>query len=105
MGLFVALFCSVLFFILTPSILLRIPKNGSKYTVAAVHAFVFGVVFFLLHKFIWRVGNDLGNMMNPPVTMNKEHFSLQEGKGGSGGRSSSGGHGGHGGHDGHKKKP
>jgi hypothetical protein len=80
MSLFVALFSAVLFFILTPSILLRIPKNGSKYTVAAVHALVFGIVFFLLHKFIWRLGNDLGNMMNPPVTVNKDNFSLQEGK-------------------------
>jgi hypothetical protein len=35
---------AILFFVLTPGILLRLPKNGNKYTVAAVHAFVFSAL-------------------------------------------------------------
>lgn len=43
------LLAAVLFFLLTPNILLRIPKNGNKYTVAGVHAIVFTLVLYLLH--------------------------------------------------------
>jgi hypothetical protein len=45
-----ALFVAVLFFLLTPGILLRLPPGGSKYTVAAVHAVVFVIVYHLTHK-------------------------------------------------------
>jgi len=55
MGLIVSIYAAILFFILTPSILLRLPKNGSKYTVALVHAVVFGLLFWLTHKFVWRM--------------------------------------------------
>jgi len=41
-----------LFFILTPNIFLRIPKNGSKMTVAFVHAIVFGLAIFFVQKFM-----------------------------------------------------
>jgi len=55
MSIFVSLYAGILFFILTPSILLRIPSNGSKYTVALVHAVIFGIIFYLTHKHIWRL--------------------------------------------------
>jgi hypothetical protein len=56
MSLIVSLYAAVLFFILTPSILLRIPKSGSKWVVAAVHALVFGVIFYFTNKLVWRLG-------------------------------------------------
>lgn len=56
MSLIVSLYAAVLFFILTPSILLRIPKSGSKWVVAAVHAIVFGVIFYFTNKLVWRLG-------------------------------------------------
>jgi hypothetical protein len=56
MSLIVSLYAAVLFFILTPSILLRIPKSGSKWVVAAVHALVFGVIFHFTNKLVWRLG-------------------------------------------------
>jgi hypothetical protein len=56
MSLFVILFSALLFFVLTPGVFIRIPQNGSKYTVAAVHAAVFALIFGLSHKFIWRLG-------------------------------------------------
>jgi hypothetical protein len=49
-NLYMALFVAVLFFLLTPGILLRLPPGGSKYTVAAVHAVVFVIVYHLTHK-------------------------------------------------------
>ena len=56
MSLIVSLYAAVLFFILTPSILLRIPKSGSKWVVAAVHALVFGLIFHFTNKVVWRLG-------------------------------------------------
>jgi hypothetical protein len=59
MSLLVILFSALLFFVLSPGILLRLPKNGDKYTVAGVHALVFALVFGLTHKFVWRLGRRL----------------------------------------------
>jgi hypothetical protein len=39
---------ALLFFLLTPGVLLSLPPGGGLYTVAAVHA----IVFALAHKFI-----------------------------------------------------
>ena len=44
------LYVAVLFYVLTPGILLRIPSNGSKMTVAAVHAVVFAVLYHFTYK-------------------------------------------------------
>ena len=52
MKIIISLFAGLLFFLLTPNILLRLPKNGSKYTVAGVHAVVFALAIYLLHLFL-----------------------------------------------------
>jgi hypothetical protein len=56
MSLIVSIYAAVLFFLLTPAILLRLPPGGSKYTVAAVHAIVFALLFHFTHKLVWRLG-------------------------------------------------
>lgn len=56
MSLLVILYSAVLFFILSPGILLRIPTNGDKFTVAGVHAVVFALLFGLTYKFVWKLG-------------------------------------------------
>jgi hypothetical protein len=50
-----SLYVAVLFFILTPAVLLRIPKKGSKYMVAGVHAIVFALLLHFTGKFVWNV--------------------------------------------------
>ena len=40
----------ILFIALTPSVLLRFPKNGSMMKVAAVHAALFGFIIFIWKK-------------------------------------------------------
>lgn len=60
MNIIVALYCALLFFLLTPSVLLRLPPNGGKFTVAAVHALVFGVVIFFTQHAVWRWSTTLG---------------------------------------------
>lgn len=48
------LFVAALFYVLTPGILLTLPKGGSKMMVAATHALVFAVVFSLVHKSVFH---------------------------------------------------
>jgi hypothetical protein len=47
-----SLFAGLLFFLLTPNVLLRLPKNGSKITVAILHAIVFSVILYFYQVFI-----------------------------------------------------
>jgi len=42
-------------FLLTPSVLVRLPPSGSKYTVAAFHGLVFALVFHFTHKTVWQL--------------------------------------------------
>lgn len=46
---------AVLFFVLSPSILFQLPKNGNKYTVAATHALIFVAILFLMSKLVGNV--------------------------------------------------
>ena len=67
---------AILFFVLTPSVIVRLPKNGSKYTVAAAHALIFGFALyftkFLLNKFVHYEGFKEGN--RPPATPYPGHI-------------------------------
>jgi hypothetical protein len=47
-----SVFVAVLFFLLTPGILLSLPPKSSKYVVAFVHAIVFAVVLHFSGSFI-----------------------------------------------------
>jgi hypothetical protein len=48
------LYSVVLFFVLTPGVLLRLPPGGSAMTVALTHAVVFGLVFSFTSKMVLR---------------------------------------------------
>jgi hypothetical protein len=51
MRLYVAIYAAILFFALSPNILLRIPRNGSKIATAFVHSIVFGLIFWVTQTF------------------------------------------------------
>lgn len=51
----VAFYSAILFFLLSPGILLRLPSNGGKMTVAAVHAVVFALLLYLTSGYVWRL--------------------------------------------------
>ena len=53
--LLLSLYFAVLFFVLSPGILLSLPPGGSKVTVAATHAVVFALVYTLTHKMVWNM--------------------------------------------------
>ena len=64
MSLLVSLYAALLFFLLTPAILVSLPPKGGKFTVAAVHALVFALIFHFTHKLVWRFGVSLEGMAN-----------------------------------------
>jgi hypothetical protein len=67
--LYMILFTAVLFYALTPGVLLRLPQGGSKMAVAATHAVVFALVYQVTHKmvskFIGREGFEASGSPSP----------------------------------------
>jgi hypothetical protein len=55
MNLNVAIFSGILFFVLSPNVFLRLPSNGSKITVAAFHAAIFGLIFFFTENIVSKL--------------------------------------------------
>ena len=47
-------FTAILFFLLTPGILLSLPPGGSRVIVAIVHTIVFALVYHYTHKMAWN---------------------------------------------------
>jgi len=47
---FIFLFSAILFYLLTPSILLTIPKKSNKYVIALVHSIIFATILFCTYK-------------------------------------------------------
>ena len=62
MNFVVAIYCALLFYVLSPGIFLRLPANGSKMMVAAVHATVFGLVLYFTQKMVWKLSVGLEGM-------------------------------------------
>ena len=63
MNLVVAIYSAILFFVLSPGVLLRLPSNGSKFMVAGVHALVFALVLYFTAGFVWRMSMTMGMPM------------------------------------------
>ena len=49
------LFTAVLFVVLTPGVLVKLPPGGSMLTVAFVHGLIFALVYHVTHKAVWRM--------------------------------------------------
>jgi hypothetical protein len=88
----VSIYAALLFFILTPGILLKLPTSamfsklpikGNRPTViAAVHALVFGLIFYLTKPIIWRLGvrlegfSELKGEIKTAVDMTKDKTAV-----------------------------
>jgi high-affinity Fe2+/Pb2+ permease len=64
----VSIYIAILFFVLTPGILLSLPPKGSKMVVAATHAIVFALVFHFTGKMVWQASMS----MSAPPAVTKE---------------------------------
>ena len=67
---FMFVFVALLFFVLSPGVLLSLPPKGSKITVAIVHALVFALVFTFTHKLVWNWGVSKGWISKEAFTEN-----------------------------------
>ena len=65
MNLVIAIYMVVLFFVLTPGILLTRPSGASKKMVALTHGIVFVAIWWLTHKYVWKLSLKLEGMTNP----------------------------------------
>jgi hypothetical protein len=54
MNILMLAYAALLFVVLTPGVLLRLPSNGSKMTVALTHGAIFGVVWYFTNKMVSR---------------------------------------------------
>jgi hypothetical protein len=59
----------LLFFVLTPGILLSLPPKGSKVVVALTHAFVFALVWHFTNKMVWKATSKMFEGMNDMTGM------------------------------------
>lgn len=59
MQVLMSLYVAVLFIVLTPGVLLSLPKGGSKLTVAAVHGLVFALVYRFTYSAVARLADEL----------------------------------------------
>jgi hypothetical protein len=55
MDMLMTLLAALLFFLLTPGILVTLPTKGSKVTVALVHAVIFALIYYLTYKVVWKI--------------------------------------------------
>jgi len=55
MNIVVTVYTAILFFLLSPGVLLRLPPKGSKMMVAAVHALVFALILGFTGKMVWKL--------------------------------------------------
>jgi len=54
MNLIVVAYAAILFFVLTPGILVTLPPKSSKMMVAATHAIIFALVLGFTCKMVWK---------------------------------------------------
>lgn len=55
----VTIYSAILFFILTPNILVRLPPKSSKFIVAATHAIIFALIFHFTCKIVWKATSNI----------------------------------------------
>jgi hypothetical protein len=59
-----AIIGAVLFVLLTPGLLLRIPSKGSLLTASIVHAVVFAILFYVIVKLVYQRWSNVESFSN-----------------------------------------
>ena len=72
--LYMFLFSTMLFYILTPGIAFTIPPKSSKNVVALVHAIVYATIWHFTHKFVWYATE--GFEVTPNITKSNKKGQL-----------------------------
>jgi hypothetical protein len=64
MNVIMFIYVFVLFFVLTPGVLVYLPPKSSKMITAATHAVIFALIWTLTHKMVWRLTSRMEGMSN-----------------------------------------
>jgi hypothetical protein len=67
----IAISGAILFVLLTPGLLLRIPSNGPLLTASIVHAIVFGILFYFISMMLYSSYNMESFINNSPKLCEK----------------------------------
>jgi len=51
----ITVYIALLFFVLSPGVLVTLPPKSSKFVVAGFHAVVFALVWHFTHKMVWKM--------------------------------------------------
>jgi hypothetical protein len=54
MGIVVCLLLGLLFFLLVPGVLFKIPANGSAITVAFIHGLIFAFIYYFTYEIVLK---------------------------------------------------
>ena len=75
MNWFCTIYVALLFFVLTPGILVTLPPKSSKLVVAGFHAIVFALIWHFTHKIVWRMSSAEGleNAVSQPSVSNSNN--------------------------------
>jgi hypothetical protein len=80
MHLLKTLYVVILFVLLTPGVLLRLPPKGSLLTVAIVHGLVFALIYHFTHRIVYTISldgfEDAEPEMKKPEEKKPEMFSM-----------------------------
>jgi hypothetical protein len=49
-----SVFGAILFYFLIPGVLVRLPPKSSNFRVAVFHALLFGLIFYLTHRIVYK---------------------------------------------------
>ena len=62
MHLIMFVYVFLLFFVLTPGVLVYLPPKAGKMVTAATHALIFALIWTLTHKMVWRLSSSMEGM-------------------------------------------
>ena len=68
MSIVMFIYAFLLFFVLTPGVLVYLPPKSSKMVTALTHAAIFAIIWQITHKMVWNVSSGL---MTPIPTPSK----------------------------------
>ena len=71
------IYAAVLFFMLTPGVLVSLPPKKGKFIVAAFHALIFALIWHFTHKLVWRMSVRHEGFHEGAAT-NKKHTTDKE---------------------------
>ena len=78
MDLLMSVYVGLLFIVLTPGVLLTLPKGGSKLTVALVHGLVFATIYHFTHMYVQDTLYVEGFVTKPKVVPTKPTVPLYD---------------------------